>query len=701
MRKLTRFFEPLSIAVIGASAKKGKVGHAIISNLVKFRYPGRIYPVNPKGGKIEGLTVYKNLLDVPEKVDQAVFTVPPPVILDTFREAADKMANAIVISAGFKEIGPEGAKLERELKAIAEKHGITVMGPNCLGLINAHAHLNASFGAEMPPEGNLAFISQSGAIIAAVLDWALKDEIGFSMFLSLGNKMDLDETDLIEAIGEDPRTAAILGYLEGITDGPKFMRVASKVSRKKPIIITKGGGTPAGAKAASSHTGTLAGSDRAYQAAFEQCGVIRAKTLEDLFDLAVGFSHGRRPRGDRVVIVTNAGGPGIMAADAVENSTLKMASLGDRTREKLKGVLPRTAALNNPVDVIGDADARRYRDSLDILCRDHDIDAVLVLLTPQEMTEISQTAKAICEISSGSPIPIFASFLGGLQVDPGRKILFHGGVPNYILPERAVTALETAVEYEKWLKKKPGKVPKIRAKRSEVDEILHASLRLGLTDLGDQIAQKVVAAYGIETPITEMATSASLAGRIASEIGFPVAMKISSPDILHKSDIGGVMTGIQNASEARAAYSHMLDNVMRYMPQAQIDGVTVQQMVTEGKEVILGVKRDPQFGPMIMFGLGGIYVEIMQDVSFRIAPLTEDDAAEMVRSIKAYPLLCGARGEAPSDIEAITSAILRLSALAMDFPQIIEMDINPLKVMPKKKGGAVSIDSRITISPGE
>ncbi|MDP8247195.1 MAG: acetate--CoA ligase family protein [Candidatus Tritonobacter lacicola] len=701
MRKLQKFFEPRSIAVIGASAKKGKVGHAIISNLVRFKFPGKIYPVNPRGGKMEGLKVYKDLLDVPGKVDQAVFVVPPPVILETFRKAAGKMETAIVISAGFKEIGPEGARLERELKEIANNNGITVMGPNCLGLVNTHAHLNASFGAEMPAEGNIAFLSQSGAIIAAILDWSMKEEIGFSKFLSLGNKMDLDETDLIEALADDPRTAVILGYIEGISDGSKFMRVAEKVSRNKPIIITKGGGTEAGAKAASSHTGTLAGSDSAYQAAFEQCGVIRAVTLEELFDFAVGFSYGMMPEGDRIVVVTNAGGPGIMAADAIERSKLKMASLESKTIEKLRNVLTPTAALNNPVDVIGDADAKRYRDSLEILCRDRNVDSILVLLTPQEMTEIEETARTICDMASKSPVPVFASFMGGLKVDAGRKILSRGGVPNYILPERAVSAVEAAVKYGEWLKKKKGTVPKIRARRAEVDGIFQNTLDLGLTELGDRIAQRVVAAYGIETPVTELATSSSLAARIASKIGFPVAMKINSPDILHKSDIGGVKVNIQSASEARAAYNTMIDNARRYMPQARIEGVTVQQMITEGKEVILGVKKDSQFGPMIMFGLGGIYVEIMKDVSFRIAPLTEDDATEMIRSIKAYPLLCGARGEEPSDIDAIRDALVRVSALAMDFPQIIEMDINPLKVMPKSTGGAVSIDSRITLSPGE
>jgi acetyltransferase len=687
------------VAVVGASMEERKVGFAVLNNMVECGYPGKIYPVNPKGGEMMGRKVYKSFNDIGGFVDLVVFVIPPIHILQTIRESKKgSFDTAIVISAGFKETGPEGAKIENDLKALCKERGIRVMGPNCLGFIDTVSKVNASFSAGTPVTGNIAFFTQSGALGTAVLDWAIKEKIGMSKFMSLGNKMDMNECDMLEALAEDPDTHVILGYLEGIADGRRFIEVAERVSKKKPIIITKSGSTAAGARAISSHTGTLAGSENAYKAAFAQFGIIRSSSVEELFDLAMAFSYQEVPKGDNMVIVTNAGGPGIIAADAVEKSDVKLSSLTKETIDKLKAVLPPVAALYNPVDIIGDARDDRYRAAVEILEKDPNVDSIMVILTPQSMTNATEIAQAIAATNKTSSKPIFTSFMGGGLVEEGARILNENKVPNYLYPERAVTSIESMISYRKRREVRrvfgqPFEVDKRKAK-----EIITRNIERKISQIPEADARQMLEAYGFKIPKTLIAESAYDAVYTCDKLGYPVVLKICSPDIIHKSDVGGVKVNLKNADEVRKAYFDIVTSAKKAVPHAQIQGVQISEMYSGGREVILGITKDPTFGPLLMFGMGGVYVEVLKDVSFRIAPITPDEADGMMQEIKMFPLLKGVRGEPGVNLASIREALLRLSQLVCDFPQIVEMDINPLKVFAKGSGEAVAIDSRMTIT---
>jgi len=684
---LENFFRPESVAVIGASREAGKVGYELLKNLIDNSFTGAIYPVNPKADEILGLTAYPDIGDVPYHVDLAVIVVParfvPSIIENCGKKGID---SAIIISAGFKEAGSAGGKIEAEVWEQAQRFNMRILGPNCLGLINTEANLNASFAAGMPPKGKIAFFSQSGALGTAILDWAIDRRIGLSKFVSLGNKIDISESDLLTALVDDPNTNVILGYIEGVKDGRAFMEAAAKTTRKKPVIIVKSGSTAAGAKAASSHTGTLAGSENAFQAAFKQCGVIRAPTIEALFDYALVLAYQPLPEGNKLAIVTNAGGPGILAADACEKSELAMANFQQETIERLRNSLPPTAAIYNPVDVIGDAKADRYLSAMENTQIDENTDAMLVLLTPQAVTEAAATAEIISDISLKSGKCVLASFMGGASVKGGIDVLEKNEIPNYPNPERAVAALEAASKYSVWKNSDPPLwEDKLLVDREKIAEILSRAKYQSENTLIGEDAMAVLSEYGITVPKMGFAETGREAVALAEEIGYPVVVKISSPDILHKSDIGGVRLGLSNTSEVEQAFEEVVSAARRFMPSALIMGVTVNQMVPAGKEVILGMAKDPDFGPMLMFGLGGIYVEVLKDVSFRIAPLDRREATSMISEIRAYQLLRGVRGEEPADISSIIDSLLRLSQLVTDFPEIIEMDINPLMVMPRIK----------------
>jgi acetyltransferase len=549
----------------------------------------------------------------------------------------------------------------------------------------------------MPAQGNIAFISQSGALCTSVLDWAVDECIGFSKFISMGNKTDIDEVDLIQVIENDVHTKVILGYLEGVKNGMAFMDAARKTTKKKPMIVVKSGGTTAGAKAASSHTGTLAGSENAFDAAFKQSGILRAKTSEELFDYARIFSHQPLPKGPRIALITNAGGPGIIAADAVERSKLEMASFSKNTVDILRTSLPAMANVYNPVDVLGDAKADRYKFVIEKVIEDPHVDIVLIILTPQAMTEIEKTAEVIGEISNRTDKPIVTSFMGGKRIETGLKVMCQKRVPNYPFPERAVSAIEAMYKYTLWQKKPAPEIKKTDVQKEKVSSVFGKIRQTGRQYLCEYEAKQIISAYGFRIPNSILATSETEAVQAAEEIGYPLVAKISSPDILHKSDFGGVIMGVKNAAEIRGFFSDITQKARRLLPNAEIKGVLVQQMITGGKEVILGMTRDPQFGPLLMFGLGGIYVEVLKDVAFRIAPIGLNDAEEMIREIRSFPLLQGVRGERPADINALVDDILRLSQLAIDFPEILEMDINPLMVFPEG-GGTMAIDARLTIS---
>ena len=694
---LDSFFNPKSIAVIGASRTPGKVGYDILKNIIQYGYEGDVYPVNPGAEEILGKKAYPSILEVPEKIDLAVIVVPSKSVLEVIEQCGAKNIDAaIIITAGFKESGLEGAKLENELMKKAKETGVRFIGPNCLGVIDTHSKVNASFAAGMPHTGSIGFFSQSGALCLAVLDRALPDEIGFSKFISMGNKADISDTDIMLAISEDDNTKVILGYIEGVNDGRKFMEVAGEVSKKKPLIILKSGITSSGAKAASSHTGALAGREAAFDAAFKQSGVIRAHTINELFNYALAFAHQPLPQGPNVAIITNSGGPGILAADACDKSDLQLVPLHKEIVDELRTFLPPAASFYNPIDILGDSGADRYEKALNTVLKDEKIHGVIVLLTPTAVVDVEATAKAIVNISNLIDKPIFTSFMGKQRVEPGSKILTKYNVPNYSYPEEAVSSFNALYHHRVWINKPRKTYPKINDFKENAFQIFQKVKEENRERLTETEVHDVLTAYGFSQPKSLFARTSEEAVAAAKGIGYPVVMKIVSPQIVHKSDIGGVRVDLKNKKDVENAFFDITTHIRNIMPTAYIYGVMIQEMIHGGKEVIMGITKDPQFGHMIMFGLGGIYVEVLKDVSFRITPLSKEDAHEMIRETKTFPLLRGIRGEAEADVEAIERSLLILSQMALDFPRILEADINPLLV--KKRGeGVVAIDARFTI----
>ncbi|MGQ9568409.1 MAG: acetate--CoA ligase alpha subunit [Anaerolineae bacterium] len=698
---LEMFSDPQSVAVIGASREPGKLGYGVLSNILQGGFPKPIYPINPNADEILGLPCYPSVLDVPGPVDLAVIVVPAPLVASVLEECGKKgVRGAVIITAGFREIGRKGRDRENEVVAIARKYGIRLVGPNVLGIIDTIAQLNASFAVGMPRQGSIAFMSQSGALCTSILDIALAEGIGFSRFVSLGNKADTNEIDFIEAWRDDPYSKVIMAYLEGIVDGPRFMRVAREVGHKKPIIAIKAGTTAGGARAVSSHTGTLAGSEAAYQAAFNQAGVIRAQSIQELFDYSIAFARQPVLKSDRIAVITNAGGPGIMATDALEHAGLQLASLEKETMEYLRAHLPEAASVINPVDVLGDARADRYEMAIHAVMQDPNVGGVIVILTPQVMTEIEETAWAVVRASQKYDKPIFGCFMGKASTQAGVRIFNEHSVPNYEVPERAVAAMAAMDRYRRWVERGPEQVEEIPIDQARIRAVLAKAREEGRLEIGDAEAREVLMACGIPVPQSKLATSAEEAVAYAEAMGFPVVMKIASPDILHKSDIGGVKLGIQTPADVRDAFDLLVYRATRFMPEATIWGCQVQQQVMGGREVILGMNRDPQFGPLLMFGLGGIYVEALKDVTFRVAPISRREASEMIQEIRAVRLLRGMRGQPPSDLDAIVDALLRVSQLVTDFPEIVELDINPLIVFEKGRG-AIGIDMRLVLASDE
>ena len=695
---LDTLFSPRSIAVIGASRTEGKLGHAVLRNLVNSGFQGAIYPVNPQPGDIMGLTCYPGVDAIPGPVDMAVIVIPGKAVLDALEVCGQKgVGAAIVISAGFRETGHAGLVAERKMVEIAQEHHMRIVGPNCLGVIDTLSPYNASFAVGMPCQGTIAFMSQSGALCTSVLDIALARDIGFSRFVSLGNKADLSEIDFIEAWGGDPASKVIMAYLEGIADGARFIDIARRLTKSKPIIAIKSGTTSAGSRAVSSHTGTLAGSERAYEAAFKQAGVIRASSVGNLFDLAVALARQPLPRSDQVAIITNAGGPGIMATDAIERLGLKVAALAQETMDALRQALPPAASVLNPVDVLGDALANRYRLALKLVTADPNVGALMVILTPQFVTQIEETARAVVEAARGSSIPVFACFMGEANTQAGVKILAENHIPNYIVPEQAAAVLRAMADQRRWQDTPLPKFEQFDVDRERVAGIFKQVRASGRLQIGDAEARDILQAYHIPIPASKLCKTSDEAVAFAEQIGYPVVMKIASPDILHKTDIGGVRLNIQNATEVSDSFDLITFRATRHMPGAEIWGCLVQQQVRGGKEVICGMNRDPQFGPLVMFGLGGIYVEVLKDVAFRIAPFSRDEANAMMREIRSFNLLRGVRGQARSDIRAIADTLLKISQLVTDFPEIVEMDINPLMVFEEGRG-VMGIDMRLVLA---
>jgi len=695
------FFNPSSVAVVGASRKPGKVGHEVLRNVLNSGYKGAVYPVNPEATEILGLRCFPSLLEVPSSIDLAIVAVPASIVLKIAEDAAQKNIKGLVIlSAGFKESGSEGAKLERELMAICRKGGIRVLGPNCLGLIDTHTPLNASFAPKMPKVGSIAFVSQSGALGTAVLDWALTQDIGFSKFVSLGNKADINETDLVESLVEDSDSKVILLYIESISDGNRFIKVAREATMRKPIVALKSGISQAGARAASSHTGALAGSDIAFNVAFHEAGVIRVDTAEELIDLAEVLSTQPIPNGPNVAIVTNAGGPGILATDACEKYGLKVTTLSQDVAEMLREKLHPASGFFNPVDILGDASPSQYRFTLETVLGSEDIHQALVILTPQAMTQPVETAKTVIEVKKyHENKPIVASFIGGSSVQEAVKVLEEAGIPNFEFPERAIKALSSLVRFgDRLANPRKDEYPTFDVDEKDVMVVFDKVRYDERVTLKAREAMQVARAYGIPVPLIELATTAEEAALAAEKVGFPVVMKIESPQILHKTDIGGVKLSIESPEDARRSFYELIGRAHIFSPTATVLGVNVQKMVPQGREMIVGMSRDVTFGPLIIFGLGGIYVNFLRDVSFRLAPLGRQSAREMVEETKAYTLLRGIRGEAGSDIDSVIDVLLRVSKLVTDFPEISELDINPLFVYEKGKG-CLALDIKITIKP--
>lgn len=695
---LEAIFSPQSVAVIGASPDPTRLGHRVLKNILDHGYQGNIYPIHPRATEVLGLRAYPSVLDVPNPIDLAVVVIPPQHVIAAVDECGRKgIKGLVVITAGFKEVGGAGRELERELLATVRRYGMRMIGPNSLGIIDTISKLNASFANAMPLPGNIALMSQSGAICTAILDWSHQQRIGFSRFVSLGNKTDVDEVALLEAWNRDEHSRVILAYLEAIDDGPGFIRVAREVTKTTPVVAIKSGTTAAGTRAASSHTGSLAGSEAAYETAFAQSGILRARTMNELFDLALVFAYQPMIRGNRVAIVTNAGGPGIIATDAVERSGLAMAEFTPETLRHLQETLPPNANVFNPIDVIGDATPDRYAVAIKAALADPNVDGLIILFTPQAVSEPLTTANLIIDLTTGTDKPVVTSFMGGASIEKAVQALNAARIPNYLFPERAVQSLAAMYRQSLWQHRSTPTYRTFSVDRERVARLFAAARADGRVELGEVEAREVIEAYGMRLPKSRLAQTPDEAVAIANEFGYPVVMKISSPDILHKSDIGGVRVGLSDASAVRDAFELIEYRARKYLPSARIWGVLVQEMVRKGREVLVGVSRDPQFGPLIAVGMGGIYVEVLKDVAFRLAPLSVEEVQEQIRSIRAYPLLRGVRGEAPADIAAIEETVLRVSQLVTDFPEIVEMDINPL-VVHYEEEGAVVLDARIILN---
>jgi len=702
---LKSIFSPRSVAVIGASTREDSVGHAIFANILFSGYTGIVYPVNPKARGILGVRAYHSVWNIPGEVDLAVLITPSMAVPIVMEECGEKgIKAAVIITAGFKEIGRKGAELEKTVTEISRKYSISLVGPNCLGVINTDPEIsfNATFAKGIPKAGNIAFISQSGALGVAALEYAREENIGLSKFVSVGNKADITENDLLAILKDDPHTDVILLYLEDLTDPKGFIELArettSEIHKVKPILAIKSGRTMEGARAASSHTGALASSDEAYDSLFRQCGVLRVESLEELFDYAIAFANQPLPKGDRVSIVTNAGGPGIMATDACIRYGLQLASFDERTTEHLKKGLPPTANINNPVDIIGDAKEDRYMLALKNVLDDGNVDGVIVICTPQAMTDLQDIARVVADITPQYDKPVMACFMGLTDISEALMILDEKSIPHYKFPEAAARAMAKMSGYAQWLTRPRTEVRIFGdVDKGRVEEILATAKRGKRNFLPEPEAHEILKAYGFPVLDFRLAKNEQECVQYAKGIGYPVALKIVSPDILHKVDVGGVKLNIDNEAELKGAYVDILQNVRSVKPEANIWGVFVQKMAGKGKETIIGMNRDPHFGPLLMFGLGGVYVEALKDVTFRIAPIRELSAQRMIKDIRGYKILEGYRGEGPSDMVAIAECLGRLSQLVTDFEEIAELDINPLLVFEEGKGTKV-VDARILIS---
>lgn len=691
---LKPFFDANGVAIVGASSKPNKLSYGIVRNLTLYGFKGGIYPVNPKADEILGYRCYQDILSVPDPVDLAVIVLPAGIVFPVIQDCEKRGIKAItVISGGFKELGPEGEALEREIVQFVKEHNMRMVGPNCVGTMSLHTGLNTTFLSGVPDTGGIGFLSQSGAILGGVVDYVKGKGIGFSHFVSLGNEADVTETDIIEYMAEDADTSVIAAYVEQIQDGQKFLSIAKKVTKKKPIVLLKAGKTSAGARAVSSHTGSLAGSHTAYQAAFAQSGVVEVQTANDLFDVSQAFALQKPPQGNRVAILTNSGGPAALLSDSLANNGFVMADLQPDSMQALRQILNPSAQVANPVDMLGGAEAQDYDQAMRILVNDPNVDVIIPILIPQALVKPLEVAEKISQVSEMTEKTVIAIMMGDSLVKEPRVLLHSRKVPMVVFPESVGTILGAMKVYADWVKK-PVEEPEVflNVKPDLAKKLIDQSRHLG--SMGEVLTRPLLEAYGIPLVPANIAENEDDAIRVANEIGYPVVMKINSPDILHKSDLGGIRLDLNDAASVRQAYQEMISTVQTKMPNARIEGVLIEATAPKGQEVIIGMKRDPGFGPVMMFGLGGIFVELFKDVSFRVSPLTRNDAYDMIQSTRAGKLLTGYRGQKPADLDAVVDTILRLSQLALNFEEIEEIEINPLLVMEK---GCLALDGRVIL----
>ena len=697
--KITKMLDPKSIAVIGASRNPEKIGYQVVKNLLNAGYEGKIYPVNPNADEILGLKAYPSVLDIPDDIDLAVIVVPAKIVPNVIEDCGKKGVNGLVIiTSGFSEIGEEGKELEEKVVEIAKRYGMRIIGPNVVGICNTKHKVNASFAMGMPYEGEIALVSQSGALGVALIGRTWIDRVGLSKFISIGNMADLNFSDFVEYFKDDHETKVIALYIEGVKDGRRFLEVSAESSKVKPIIALKAGLSKRGASAAMSHTGSLAGSAEVYKAAFKQSGVIMAEDLTDLFVKANALALCPRMKGDNWVIITNGGGVGVLSTDAGEKYGIPLPDIPEELKNEFRKCMPEFGSPKNPVDLTGMATEKEYKEALKIALKSDFVDGIIVLYCHTAHTDPMEIAKAIKEAideEGGMKKPVIVSFIGGKEVYDAIDWLKENKIPAYDAPEMAVKALATIRHYTKWSER-----PLIKPKppegidREKARKIIEKALSEGREWLFEDEAKELLASYGIRVTKMRIAKTEDEAAQYAREIGFPVVLKIVSPDVVHKSDVGGVKVDIKSEDEVRRAYNEILENVKRHVPNARIEGILVQEMAPWGTEVIIGSTRDPQFGPTVMFGLGGIFVEILKDVTFRVAPIEKEQAKEMIEEIKGYPIIAGARGRKPLDKETLADAISRVSWLVHENPEIIELDANPVFLYEK---GLIVADARVRL----
>lgn len=715
---LSVFFSPRGVAVIGASRDPNKLGHGVVRNLLEHRYAGPVHPINPAVNEILGLPAYPSVADAPDPLDLAVIAVPAARVEQALDECGQRgLRGAVVISGGFREVGPEGMAREEAIRQVAARHGIRLLGPNCIGTIDTHTPLNTTFVTGVPEPGEIAFVSQSGAVVAAVIDWAHTAGVGFSRIVSLGNQADVTEVEMLEAVAQDQHTRVILAYIEGISDGRAFLDAASRISAEKPVIALKVGRAGGGAKAVASHTGALAGSDAAYEAAFRRAGVLRARTLEEMLDWARALAWQPLPQGDRVAILTNAGGPGILALDALEAAGLRLAPLTEHTTAYLRERVPPAASVANPVDILAGSGPATYALCLDALLADEMVDAVVVITAPQDWFDPLSLAEVVGEVGS-SPLgrrkPVLASIMGLRRGGNGTGVLHRRKIPNFAFPERVGSALAAMWHRRQWLDALGAQQPDAAAIAAQDALTGRAAVEAGLAVMRARVLEEgvdpaeagwmtpdqiepLLKAYGIAMPGSGLAPNVEEALALAESVGYPVVLKVAASGVTHKTDVGGVILDIRSPDALRAAFERLVDQVQERAPTLSvIDGVYVQNMVWGQAELIVGAVRDPQFGPLVMAGVGGVQVELKRDVAFELAPLTRQQAGSLLDRTAAGGLLGGFRGAPPADREAAIDAVLRLSQIALDWPQVAEIEINPL-IVRQQGEGALAIDVRVRV----